>query len=75
MSDESPAKRDMNKHFDTMPDIMRAKIAERIEHHGFTVDEIRIGHGERMAFNMLETRAWMKILETNVVEQPGLFGL
>lgn len=75
MSDESPSRRNMNKHFDTMPDIMRERIAARIDHHGFTVDEIKTGHGERMAFNMLETMAWMAVLETNVVEQPSLFGL
>lgn len=75
MSDESPSKKDMGKHYDTMPNAMQEVIAARIEKHGFTVDEIKTGHGNRMAFNMLETMAWMEVLETNVVEQPGLFAL
>ena len=75
ISDESPSKHDMGKHFDTMPEAMAETIAERIETHGFTVDDIKTGHGNRMAFNMLEIMSWMKKLETNVVEQPGLFEL
>lgn len=75
MSDESPSKKDMNKHFDTMPRVMQDVIESRLAYHGFEVEEIKTGHGERMAFNMLETMSWMEKLETNVVEQPGLFGL
>ncbi len=75
MSDESPSRHEMNKHFDTMPEIAQDVITARIESHGFTVDDMKTGHGNRMAFNMLETMDWMTKLETNVVEQPGLFGL
>lgn len=75
MSDESPSRKEMGKHFDTMPEAMTDVIASRIESHGMTVDDMKTSHGHRMAFNMLETMDWMTKLETNVVEQPGLFGL
>lgn len=75
MSNESPSRHEMNKHFDTMPVLAQEMIEQRIASHGFTVDDMKTGHGNRMAFNMLETMTWMDKLVTNVVEQPGLFEL
>ena len=75
MSDESPSRHEMNKHFDTMPLMAQELIEARIQSHGFTVSDMKTSHGHRMAFNMLETMSWMRNLKTKPVEQPGLFEL
>lgn len=75
ISNESPDLKNFNKHFDTMSSLSRDYIEQRIVQHGFVVDEMKMSHGHRMAFNMLETLSWMDQLQVNSVSQKGLFDL
>jgi len=73
VSSESPAMKDMGKHISTVSSHFKDYVAERAEHHGFNLTELSEGHGERMAFNMLETLEWVNSVSKVPLPTSSLF--
>jgi len=48
-------------------------LNESAEHHGFNLTELSEGHGERMAFNMLETLEWVNSVSKVPLPTSSLF--
>lgn len=75
LSDKSPTKKKMDLHFTTLPKAMQDGIVTRIEHQGFTLEQLVESHGLRMAMNMLEITEYTNNLKLQHVDQRGLFDL
>lgn len=52
ISDQSPKRRDLNQHFDTIPTIQQDVLRKVIEGKGFTVEELQRDYKRRDAFNI-----------------------
>ncbi len=76
ISQESPAKKDINKHYDTMSVNEQQVVEHRIKRLGFTVEDARVNHEVRKVVNMLETIEFVETQQpVNSHYQEGLFDL
>lgn len=60
ISDQSPERKVMGAHFDTMPPVVKEAIANRIESYGFTVEQVQSNFVYRKAVSILEMIAFLK---------------
>ena len=74
ISSDSPAKYIRGKHFDSMSKAKQDWLRSRIEHHGFTVEQLQSEMRARAALSFLELVEWNYGKKIVVNSTPSLFG-
>jgi hypothetical protein len=75
ISQDSPARFERGKHYDSMSDVKRAFLRARIEARGFTVEQLRTEMRARAAFSFLELVDWNYGKRFKILDSPTLFGV
>jgi len=74
-SSESPNRKEAKQHINTVSDLERQMINQRLNDIGITEEQVVNSHGHRMFVNLHEITAWMERLKKPQYSTPGLFDL
>ena len=74
ISDQSPARKDADRHYDTLSDIDRASIDKRLNDWGFTAEELRSIYWKRDMWNVAFFKTLTDVeVKPFIHEEHGLF--